>query len=235
MDAEKIGLTIFDILGYLLTGYVMVFVLSLIEAIFLKSGLITLSVVGGNIFLFTVVAYFLGIVCHALSTLTKDKFYKLFAPKNGRLNPLIYNRFVEAIADTFKIYKIDDDKRLHTLDNYLLADSYILTEGCGEERMSLMVREGFFKTSMCAFFFLTLTSLASLFFGGLYIQPEAGKLFSFGIIPTLFIFALSAGITLLFRNRFIYYNRIKLNNTALIFLACYSKQDNKTSTHEISE
>jgi hypothetical protein len=224
MDTEKLGLTLFDILGYLIPGYLVVFTISIIEATFLKTSLISLSTIGSHVFLFSLMAYFLGIICHGFSALAKEKWNKLFSTDQNRLSLLLSERFSEAIADLFNIKPDNNDQKLNHLDNYLLADSYILTEGFGEERMSLMVREGFFKTSMCAFLISTLVSIASLFVGGLSIQTDIGKITAIGIIPTLICAVFSFGITVLFRDRFIFYNRIKINNTALIFLACYAKR-----------
>jgi hypothetical protein len=224
MDTEKLGLTLFDILGYLIPGYLVVFMISVFEATFLSTSFFPLVTIGNNLFLFSLMAYFLGIVCHGLSTLVQNKFSKLFSSDQNRLNPLLSAKFFEAIADTFNIKSDNNDQKLHSLDKYLLADSFILTEGFGEERMSLMVREGFFKTSMFAFLISTLVSIGSLFVGGLSIQTEVGKITAIGIIPTLICAVLSFGITALFRDRFIFYNRIKINNTALIFLACYAKK-----------
>ncbi|HWQ42079.1 MAG TPA: hypothetical protein VN456_08610, partial [Desulfosporosinus sp.] len=205
MDSSKLGLSIFDVLGYLLPGYIVVFSISMAEATFFKSSFFTLSALGANIFLFSIIAYFLGIICHGLATLTKDKFYKMFSSKKNKLPNLIYSCVSQAISETYNI-KPNGDERLHTLENYLLADSYILASGCDEERMALMVREGFYKTSMFAILFLFLVSSLSLFAGGIQIQAEAGKIVGIGFFQTLIISGIFFGFFLLFRNRFIFYN-----------------------------
>lgn len=224
MNVEKFGLTIFDILGYLLPGYIVLFGISVFESTFLHSTQISLIAIGNNPFLFTVIAYFLGIICHWFSTSLKGKYRKLFSSSKDKINPLVYNRFIEAIAETYNIHRIDDENRLHTLDNYLLADSYILTEGCGDERMSLMVREGFFKTSMSAFLFLTIVLFSTLFVGGMVIQLDIDNALTFNLFSSIICTVICFGITLIFRDRFIFYNRIKINNTIMIFLAIIQKQ-----------
>lgn len=225
MDSEKLSLTLFDILGYLLPGFVCVFCFSLFEATILSSGFFNLTAIGENFFFFTIAAYFLGHVCHILATLLKERFYKLFSGKENHLSQLLYDHFRKSILSTFDIKLPNEGDKLSTLENYLLADSYVIASGCSDERSSLLVREGFFKSSMISFALMAIISWMSLFFGGLKIQTELGKLIPIGITATVVLAFLSTLVFLLFRDRFIFYNRIKLNNTALLFLACREKNN----------
>lgn len=225
MDSDKLSLTLFDILGYLLPGFVCIFCISLFEATILHSGFFNLTAIGENLFFFSIAAYFLGHVCHILATILKDKFYKLFIGKEDRLSQPLYDHFRKSILNTFDIKLAYEGEKLSTLENYLLADSYVIASGCSGERTSLLVREGFFKSSMISFSLMALFSWISLFFGGLKIQAELGKPTSIGITMTIVLAFLSTLVFLLFRDRFIFYNRIKLNNTALLFLACRQKNN----------
>ena len=81
MVSDKLSLTLFDILGYLLPGFVVLFTLSLLEATFsANSSLLSLTALGGNIFLFSIVSYYLGHVCHIVATTIKDTFFQIFKP-----------------------------------------------------------------------------------------------------------------------------------------------------------
>jgi len=248
MVSDKLSLTLFDILGYLLPGFVVLFTLSVLEATFLKtSSLLSLNALGGNIFLFSIVAYYLGHVCHIVATKTKDTFFEVFKPvtdskvdlgrlgkfkqaiyrrfnrKEDRLSKPIYNRLRQVVQETYQI-PLGEGEKLTTLENYLLSDSYILASGCEDERNSLMVREGFFKSSTIAFVFLALASWLSLFVGGLVIQVEAGQVYTLNSGLTVAVAVVTSIAFFLFRDRFNYYNRIKLNNTYLLFLA-YREKD----------
>lgn len=248
MVSDKLSLTLFDILGYLLPGFVVLFTLSLLEATFSgNSSLLSLTALGGNIFIFSIVSYYLGHVCHIVATTIKDNFFRIFKPvsesekdtgqtakftqaiyhrlnrNENRLSQPLFNRLRQLVQETYHI-PLGEGEKLTTLENYLLADSYILASGCEDERNSLMVREGFFKSSTVAFVILALTTWGSLFAGGLHIQIEAGQVQNLGSGMTVFLAVIATIMSLLFRNRFTYYNRMKLNNTYLLFLS-YREKD----------
>lgn len=248
MVSDKLSLTLFDILGYLLPGFVVLFSLSLLEGTYSeKSSLLSLASLGRNIFIFSIAAYFLGHVCHILATKVKDTFFRIIKPtpdqgtdssfrwrlkqavdnrlnsKEDRLSQPIYNRLRQVVQEAYQI-PLGEGEKLSTLENYLLADSYILASGCEDERNSLMVREGFFKSSTTAFALLALTIWASLFVGGLRIQVDAGQIQGMGGGLTVFLAVVATMVFFLFRDRFNYYNRMKLNNTYLLFLA-YREKD----------
>ncbi len=72
MSLDKISLTLYDFLGYLLPGYILTFVCSLVESTFFGSDLFSLSRISNNVLPFTVVAYFLGYVAHNIGSLLRD-------------------------------------------------------------------------------------------------------------------------------------------------------------------
>ena len=248
MVSDKLSLTLFDILSYLLPGFVVLFTLSLLEAAFLtNSSLLSLTALGTNLFLFSIMSYYLGHVCHIVATMIKDTIFQIFKPASElkkdsgligkfrqaiyhrlnrnehRLSRPLFNRLQQLVQETYHI-PLGEGEKLTTLENYLLADSYILASGCEGERNSLMVREGFFKSSTVSFVILALTIWGSLFVGGLHIQLEAGQIQNLGSGTTVFLAVLVTIVSLLFRGRFNYYNRMKLNNTYLLFLS-YREKD----------
>ena len=106
----------------------------------------------------------------------------------------------------------------------MLADNYIVSSGAIEERSSLHVREGFSKSSSFAFGFLFITIFLSVFKRGLKIQIYSGNIQLLGLLPTTVYAIVSFFVSWLFLNRFIFYNRMKLTNTYLIFLALWNKE-----------
>ena len=220
MESGKLGLTLFDVLGYLLPGYVLLFCLSFIESTFLGSGYLSLASLRDNLFFSTVVAYFGGHVCHSIAASIKHRFFRHLG-ENYRLNNPLYSEAKESI---WQAYNLKSDLQLNSLDIYLLADSYLVASQCLEERGSLHVREGFHKSASAAFGFLFITVLSSLLVGGLRIQFESGNIQKLGILPTIVYSILSLAIFRLFMGGFAFYNRMKLTNTYLIFLALRKKE-----------
>ncbi len=223
MSSDKLGLTLFDILGYLLPGYILILCGSLIEATFVHSGLLSLSNIRDNWLLYTVAAYFAGHLCHIIASLVKGRFFKHLGQKYRESNPL-YERFREALREKYHLQASD---KLGSLDFYVLADSYLIASGMSEERNSLMVREGFYKSATAALGLLTLTVGASLFASGLGIQADPGKV-TVLTIPTTVVFVAILTLTfILFAGRFAFYNRMKLEHTYTLFLALCEKEQNR--------
>jgi hypothetical protein len=225
MNSEKLNLTLFDILGYLLPGFLVIFCLSLIESTFFHSSLLSLASLGNDWFLVTLAAYFSGHICHIIASLVKVGFINHLGAKNRSENYL-YKKFKQAAISTYQL-DLKEADNLSSLDFYLLADSYVVASGGSDERNSLIVREGFYKTTTIAFGFLFLTTLCSIFSGGLKVQMEIGNVLYLGIITTIVLVVISFLIFLIFGNRFIFYNRMKLNNTYLLFLAYQEKNNRK--------
>jgi hypothetical protein len=223
MGLDKIGVTLYDLLGYLLPGYVLLVACSVAEASFWASSLFALSRISHNLILSTISAYFLGQASHAVGSWIKTRKPKWFDNRGSyRLSPAILEQVSQVIKETYGL-KLDEDKKLSKMDKYLLADSYILASGGSVERDILMAREGFFKASVVAFATLGIIIFASLFAPVARIQFQPG-VFIFPskisiIALTLFIFSL----VWLFWQRFIFFNCVKTNNALLTFLALRQK------------
>lgn len=229
MGLDKISVTLYDLLGYLLPGYILLLACSVAEASFWESSLFALSRISRNPFLCIIVAYFLGQISHAIGSWVKIKRYKWFDDHgNYSLNPEVKKRVVEALEEAYGL-KLKDDQKLSKIDRYLLADNYIVASGGSVERDILTAREGFFKASVVAFTILGLTMLSSLFVSVPRIQVSPGAF----IFPTkISIIALTVFFFLLvwlFRQRFIFFNCAKNNNALLTFLALRQKGE---SNHE---
>lgn len=222
MSLDKMSLTLYDFLGYLLPGYVLVFGCSLLESTFLDSDLFHLSRVADDLLLFTVLAYFFGHAGHRIGSLLKDWRYGWFRDRNRRLSAPVFERAREVVKDAYGI-KLDEGEKLDTLETYLLADSYVVASGGSTERDVLMAREGFSKASMVAFGFLSLILLSSLIVGGTKVQTQSGAFTQLTWSTTTVLAVAMLSLTLLFRGAFIFFNRVKINNTLLTFLALREK------------
>lgn len=217
METGKFGLTLFDILGYLFPGYILLFGFSLLEATFFSSSIFSFQSLSGNIFFFTIAAYFFGHICHILSSLVKNYGYRLMS-KEDRLNRVLYEKFKKEVCRKFKI-STNDVEKLSKLDLFLLADNYIVSRGMLEERNSLAVREGFHKSSAMAFGILFLIIFCAIFAGGLKFQNFPEILWSISVNATIAYALIAFSIFLLFVNRYVFYNRLKVNSIYLLFLA----------------
>lgn len=222
MESGKFGLTLFDILGYLFPGYLVVFSLSFFESTYLPTSILSFESISKNLFFFTIVAYFLGHLCHIIGSLVKDRAYR-FMSKKDRLNGVLYEKFRKEICKTYSI-STEEAAKLNKLDMYTLADNFIVSSGLLEERSSLIVREGFHKSASIAFGTFFLIVFSSIFRGGLKFQGAAGSVEPIGIGATVVFSVVLLLIFLMFVNRYVFFNRIKVNSTYLLFLAIRKKQ-----------
>jgi hypothetical protein len=226
MGLDKISVTLYDLLGYLLPGYVLLLACSVAEASYWeRSSLFSVSRISRNPVLAAVAAYFLGQASHAVASWIKAKRYRWFDDRGSyRLSPEVADRVYEVILETYGI-KPDGDRKLSKIDRYLLADSYIVASGGSVERDIMTAREGFFKASSVAFAALALTVLSTLFAPHTRVQTQPDVF----IYPTrLSVVALTAFLLLfvwLFRQRFIFFSCVKNNNALLTFLALRQKGD----------
>jgi hypothetical protein len=223
MNSEKLGLTLFDILGFLLPGYVLIFCISLIEATFLNSGYLSMQNISNNWFFFTILAYFGGHICHIIASLIKGRYFQHLGNKKYKLNEKIMEKVTAALVEEYN-FNSKDVISMNSLDKYLLADSYIVSHGGGEERLSLFVREGFHKSVTTAFAVLFLTFLSSNFAGGVKLKLDSNTINSFDLLTSNGFAVFSLVLFGLFANRFVFYNRMKINNTYLLFLAYRGKE-----------
>lgn len=255
MGIDKLGLSLFDILGYLLPGYLVLINISIFEGTFVKSSYFCLDHYSSNLFLFSIFAYFLGILCHSLISIFLDKFnsitrelslntdtvdnqkhtqtktwligkiQKIFRNPSSmhvsKLNGLVTRRLN-------KIYQLPKSTKLNNLEKYLLTDSFLVSVGLTEERNSLTIREGFFKTSTSALFIFVLTTFFCVLRGGLSIQIDASNFLIFSSTNTFFLLIIEIIVLIVFNKRRKFFHRMKVDNTSLIFLSyCAQKDLNK--------
>lgn len=223
MSLEKLGLTLYDFLGYLFPGFVLVMAGAVIEATFLKTDLLALSSIGSMIYVHIVTAYFLGHVSHRIGSLLKDNFWKLFSDRKGRISQEMLANVDKAVEEAYGL-TMTTDKFRRPLERYQLADSYLVVSGGSNERDVLMALEGFQKGSMVAFLLLALTLFSTLFAGGTSVQSEPGVYASIGIPATLIFGIGFLVMAFLFRNSFLFYNRVKNNSILLEFMAVWKRE-----------
>lgn len=215
MTVDKLSLTLFDILSYLLPGYIVIFAFSIVEATFLKSDLLSFMAITDNWLILSVAAYFLGQFCHRVASYIGNKRPSWFSDQTQRLGNSIYYHIRDLLLEMYSI-EFKDGERLHSLETYLLADSYLVASGNTEERDSLLTREGFHKTSMITFAIFTVIVLITLFNGGIKLQISSGNYYTFTIMGSILTAAFLTLMTWAFWRGYIFYNRLKINNTLLL-------------------
>src|SRR4051812_27811285 len=72
MDLSKIAVTLYDVFGYLIPGYVVLFALSLAESTFAGTWFLSLSLLSSHPLPFAVAAYLSGQACHAVASLLTE-------------------------------------------------------------------------------------------------------------------------------------------------------------------
>jgi len=226
MESNKITLTLFDILSFLLPGYVVLLALSIIEATFFSSDLLALSILSDNWLISSVIAYFLGQFSHRIASFLNNKRPTWFENRDLRLMDSIYYHIRDLLAE-FHSIEFKEGERIHSLETYLLADNYIIASGKTAERDSLIAREGFHKTSMIAFAILTVTALGTIFYGGLKLQFSSGVYVSLNIVGTIIASSFLLMITLVFWRGYAFFNRLKINNILLLAMTLRSLDKEK--------
>jgi hypothetical protein len=220
VDLSKIVITLYDVFGYLLPGYVVLFACSIVEATFVGTPFLSLSRLGSQPVQFGVVAYFLGHISHSIASwvASSKRGRAVLRTSPDRLNPALC---AAARAEISVAYGIGDDDResLSRLEAYLLADAYLVAAGASAERDLLVAREGFFKQSVVAFAVLGLACAITALAGGVVIQTRPSVLTPMSFWTTCLATCAAASTAALFRLRFGFFHRIKVDNTMLLFLA----------------
>ena len=219
MNLNNITLSLFDILGYLLPGYVVLVAISLGESTFLESDLLSFLNIHNNLIIFSVVAYFFGQMCHTVASEIQNRNPKLFRASSYGLSNGLYRKVRRAAEEKYDL-KIDNADNVHKRELFLLADAYVVTAGDVQERNSLQAREGFSKTSMAAFSLLFLVLITAwLFKGGVTLRTDPSIDTAISAFSTLLFAGLALLSTVLFWRRFLFFNRLKVNSIQLLFFA----------------
>ena len=215
MALEKVSLSIFDILSYLLPGYVVLFALSLVEATFFDSSLFALANLSDYWLISSIMAYFLGQICHRIASFLSNRWPAWFDNRDQKLIGSIYYHIRNLMAEMHSI-EFEEGERIRSLETFQLADSYIVASGKTAERDSLMAREGFHKTSMTAFAIVSLAVLASLFGGGVKLQLTSGNYLTLNLFISAIAFGFLLIATLVFWRGYAFFNRLKINNILVL-------------------
>lgn len=218
---DSIKFTLYDFLGYLLPGYVLLVAASVTEASFFDTSLLAMSGIADRPLLLSVAAYFLGQAAHRIAGLVKEWRYTWLSRAEPRLSDAVRARVREEARALSGI--TNDEDALTPLEIYLLADSYVAASEAKTDRDVLMAREGFCKTSMVAFGLLCIALLSSLTVNGATFQTEPGSAIQVGMASTAFLAAIAFCLSVLFRSSFLFFNRAKVNNTLLNFLVLREK------------
>lgn len=218
---DKISVTLYDILGYLLPGCLLLCATSLTEATFVGSHHLSFSAMTANPALSAVACYFLGAIAHSIGSIIKDRKPHLFRDKDNRLDTDILERAKEIARDLYGLAG-EGKRELTDLEMYLLADSYVIARGRLVEREVLQAREGYYKASMVAMAVLSLVLMCAGIFGGVAVQFGPKSVATLSRVATLSSGLAGVILTLVFRRSFRFFNRVKVNNTILLFMALWS-------------
>lgn len=216
MNLDKVGITLYDLIGYLLPGYVWLIALSIIEATFLRSTVLSLSNFGRHAIPFTIVAYFLGQISHSLGSQLQVWKKNWFKKDDTLMGAFVAERVGQILRE---MYVFKDQAKLDKHLAVLLADGYVLASGGSPERDVLQSREGFFKASMVGFGFLTLTLFCTLIKHGVHLHINPQLIVQYSPGKTVLMALALGGVMLLFRSRMNFFRAIRENTSLALFLA----------------
>lgn len=217
---DKITVTLYDILGYLLPGYIVLVAISLAASTFAASSVLPLSAFTAKALALALAAYYCGALTHNVGSMLKNRWPKCFSSKKHRLDAVCLDSARKRAREVFGLP--DTKTELNSLDLFILADSFVSVSGKCSDREILTAREGFCKGSMVAFAILTVVLCASIFASGIRIQMDQHTAVSLNWITSSVLALAAALVTCVFRRGFVFFNRIKVNNTILWFLALMS-------------
>jgi hypothetical protein len=227
MNADKLSGTLYDLIGYVLPGYVVLVALSVAESTFCRSSLIPLSGLERNVGASTIAAYYLGHAAFALSAVLRgSRFTRRWTKsKKHRLGGILSVRVQEVIAGVYGL-PLESVQAMTSLEAFLLADSYVVAFGGSADRDIYMAREGFFKASMVAFALSAISFLTALFRGGAGIRVDRDlyHLSSAGTLSMAIAFLAMAAIC---RTRYLFFNGVKITHTETVFLSLALKVKGK--------
>ena len=224
MNIEKTSITLFDIVGYILPGFVLIIAISILVSSICDGYLLYLSDLNSNWIIVTIAAYFLGQLSHRIGSWIKIRKPNWFRSRSMGLSDHLYYHVRNSLVRACNI-ELEDDQKITTLETYILAESIVVAKGRTEERDSLLAREGFHKTSMTAFAFFTLIFLLVTMFGGAIISISPGVIIETNIWQSTLFTVISFVFAIVFRQGFVFYNRLKITN--ILLLALTLLDDNK--------
>lgn len=228
MSLEKINVTLYDLLGYVLPGFLILLGVSILEATFAHSHIFYIARLVKNPVVATILAYFLGQIAHVTASWLKDRYRKRFTDYAFRLSVPLRKRVKEELR-TF--YDLPEDvlgaAKLTTLETYQLSEAYLSVTGGHLDRDVYLAREGFAKSTMVALTFFGLALLACLIPGGAVVQtqPESASLIRVTWYGTLGMALAAWAAAAVFRRQFLFFSRLKNNSAMLAFLAHRQKEE----------
>ena len=180
MNLDKISVTLYDFIGYLLPGTILLMAAAMAEATFLNSHLLTLQGLKSNLVPFGIVAYYAGQFCHVTGStlkmglewiveiirqkvqtwparsfgeLTVTFALRLIAPRGASMTSGIEAEVENELCKAFDLQpdQLGEPGKVRNLECYRLADNFVLASGIDGEREIFQAREGFFKASYTAF------------------------------------------------------------------------------------
>lgn len=245
MNFDKISLTLYDLIGYLLPGTILLMTLSTAEATFpgfCNSHLLTLKNIQANPVPFVILAYYGGQICHVIGSTVRDRlgiwaakchagtqplgiiktrWLRLIEPKGSSVAPAISEEIEKEVCKAYNLTheQLGSSSQARDSSCCLLADNFVQATAIVGEREVFLAREGFFKASFAAFLGAFLLLVISLPFGGAAINQTAQEATKLGWIPSALVGVICLGIAIIFYHRQAYFACLKRIHVKLLFLA----------------
>jgi hypothetical protein len=224
MNIEKASISIFDLFGYILPGFVCITAIAILISSTVNESNLLISNLSSSWITLTIAAYYLGQLCHRIGSLFKVKFPKLFRSGDKGISDHLYYHLRNSLADSCKL-ELKDDQKINTLETYILAESVVVASGRTEERDSLMAREGFHKSSMIAFGLLSIILIMVTFMEGVKLSLSADFIIHTNNWQAALMILSSLLFTIMFRQGYIFYNRLKITNILLLALTLLTNKE----------
>ena len=231
MKADSVGFTLFDLLGYLLPGSVVLFGASVLEATFLEESALGVWRLSENWLFSMVAAYFLGHIAHSIGRFLKGKLFDSFLSTRPYRSKVLSVPLKKALVKDFPDVDLVGEAA-RPLDRFMFADLFLQIRGGTQDRHILMALVSFHKASMVAFAFLCVVILSTLFAGGAVFSLAPDTIFQAGWMHTLLMAVLCAGMSLSFLHGFRYFNATKNDHVYAGYLSLRQREQQEASRGE---
>lgn len=214
---EKLNATLYDLLGYLLPGFVVLGTSAIAEATFFDGKFLSMETIHQQWLLFTLIAYYLGHAAQSVAASLQSRFRATVTSQKGRLSMPFYNQAKKLVRERYQ-FSEEEMKGIHTYEVSLLSDTFAVMSDASGERDILIGREGFYRGSTVAFLLLCIVLLLAGISGGVHFYSTPDARWDVDRLETLMLSAGSLLMAILMFGRFRFFNRAKNNFSQLVYL-----------------
>ncbi len=214
---EKLNATLYDVLGYLLPGLIVLGALAIAEATFFDGRFLSIETIHQRWVLFMLIAYYLGHAVQSIAANLQSRFHTRLTSTKGRLGMPLYNQAKNMVRERHH-FSDEEMKSIHTYEVCLLSDAYTVMSAASGERDVLVSREGFYRGSTVAFLVLCGVLLVAGIHGGAHFYSTPDARWDVDRVETLMLSVGSLLVAILMFDRFKFFNRAKNNFSQLVYL-----------------